>query len=61
MGAGKAYEGGDRDLATGAQRAYGWWLAAGRPEAFDFGMTVDGDLHRTWPGTEDGPSWPVGP
>ncbi|MEU6959875.1 methyltransferase domain-containing protein [Streptomyces chrestomyceticus] len=59
--AGETYQWGDRDLATEAERAYEWWLAAGRPDVFDFGMTVDGDEQRTWFGAEDGPSWPVGP
>ncbi|MFI0258943.1 methyltransferase domain-containing protein [Streptomyces sp. NPDC017056] len=58
---GEAYQWGDRDLATEAERAYGWWLEAGKPQVFDFGMTVDGDTQRTWFGDANGPSWPVGP
>ncbi|MEU7203155.1 methyltransferase domain-containing protein [Streptomyces sp. NPDC045470] len=59
--AGESYQWGDRDLATEAERAYAWWLETDSPEEFEFGMTVDGAEHRTWFGSEDGPSWPVGP
>ncbi|MEV5593592.1 methyltransferase domain-containing protein [Streptomyces sp. NPDC052496] len=73
--AGEAYQWGDRELATEVERAYEWWLGAGRPEVFDFGITVGsggggggggsdgggGGGQRTWFRYADGPSWPVGP
>ncbi|MFD7663210.1 methyltransferase domain-containing protein [Streptomyces sp. NPDC059788] len=61
ISAGETYQWGDRQLAAEAEQAYDWWLEAGKPEVFDFGMTVDGGGHRTWFGSPGGPSWPVAP
>ncbi|WP_053695039.1 methyltransferase domain-containing protein [Streptomyces sp. NRRL F-5755] len=53
--AGETFQWGPRDLAGEAEQAHDWWLQEGRPEVFDFGMTVDEDGQRTWLGAPDRP------
>ncbi|MEU5733185.1 methyltransferase domain-containing protein [Streptomyces antimycoticus] len=42
---GTVHQWGPRDLADETAEALAWWKAAGRPELFDFGMTVTADGH----------------
>ncbi|MEE1941705.1 hypothetical protein V1L54_20240 [Streptomyces sp. TRM 70361] len=40
-GTATARRGGPRRLADGLEGAWRWWPDAGRPEVYDFGMTVE--------------------
>ncbi|MET8680033.1 methyltransferase domain-containing protein [Streptomyces sp. NPDC004647] len=56
-----AYQGGPRRLADELEQAWDIWLAAGKPEVYDFGMTIEPDRQYLW--TRDpanGSRWPVG-
>lgn len=54
-----AYQGGPRHLAEEVEQAWGWWLAEGRPELYDFGLTVTPDQQYAWcRDAETGPRWP---
>ncbi|WP_234357032.1 methyltransferase domain-containing protein [Streptomyces sp. NBRC 110028] len=53
-----AHQGGPRRLADEVERAWDWWLAEGRPELYDFGLTVTPDRQYAWcRDPETGPRW----
>ncbi|MEU0807418.1 protein-L-isoaspartate O-methyltransferase [Streptomyces sp. NPDC005970] len=59
-GAAIAHQGGPRRLVEELERARGWWVSEGRPELYDFGMTVEPDQQYVW--CRDpvaGSRWPV--
>ena len=43
-----AYQGGPRRLADEVERGWDRWLAEGRPELYDFGLTVTPDRQYAW-------------
>ena len=49
-GAGRtvSHQGGPRRLADELERVWDWWLDGGRPELYDFGMTVRADRQYVW-------------
>ncbi|WP_413807997.1 methyltransferase domain-containing protein [Streptomyces sp. OE57] len=49
---------GPRDLADETAEALTWWEGAGRPELFDFGLTVMADGHWVWLG-DPSAAWPL--
>lgn len=54
-----AYQGGPRRLADELEHAWDAWLAHGRPELYDYGMTVTADRQYVWAVDPDtGPRWP---
>ncbi|MFE6775480.1 methyltransferase domain-containing protein [Streptomyces sp. NPDC057702] len=55
-----AYQGGPRHLADELAAAWDWWEDAGRPDVYDFGLTVTPDDQHVWchdPTT--GARWPT--
>nr|WP_202447434.1 methyltransferase domain-containing protein [Streptomyces sp. SID5468] len=50
MGGGRVvvYQGGPRRLADEAERVWDWWRAAGSPELYEWGMTVERGRQRVW-------------
>ncbi|MDW6058043.1 methyltransferase domain-containing protein [Streptomyces sp. FXJ1.4098] len=55
---GAVYEWGPRNLADETADALAWWADSGRPELFDFGLTVTTDGHRVWLG-DPSEAWPL--
>ncbi|MEU9792907.1 methyltransferase domain-containing protein [Streptomyces sparsogenes] len=55
---GAVYQWGPRNLADETADALAWWADAGRPELFDFGLTVTADGHRVWLG-DPSEAWPL--
>ncbi|QKW49579.1 methyltransferase domain-containing protein [Streptomyces buecherae] len=55
---GTVYQWGPRDLADETAAALAWWERAGRPELFDFGLTVTAREHRVWLG-DPARGWPL--
>ncbi|MFT9476847.1 methyltransferase domain-containing protein [Streptomyces sp. 11-1-2] len=49
---------GPRNLADETAQALAWWEGAGRPELFDFGLTVTAERHRVWLG-DPSAAWPL--
>ncbi|PJE96920.1 protein-L-isoaspartate O-methyltransferase [Streptomyces carminius] len=47
-GTATAHQGGPRRLADELAGAWRWWLAADRPEVYDFGMTVEPHHQHVW-------------
>ncbi|MFF7649997.1 methyltransferase domain-containing protein [Streptomyces sp. NPDC007983] len=47
---GGVYQWGPRDLFNELERAYRWWLEAGSPELYDFGLTVTAGGQAAWLG-----------
>ncbi|MEU1629354.1 methyltransferase domain-containing protein [Streptomyces sp. NPDC020096] len=45
---GDVYQWGPRDLFTELDQAYQWWMNAGEPDLYRFGMTVDATGQRVW-------------
>ncbi|MCW2872365.1 methyltransferase domain-containing protein [Actinacidiphila oryziradicis] len=55
-----AHQGGPRRLADELERAWDGWLAEGKPELYDFGMTVEPDRQYVWcRDAAAGPQWPA--
>ena len=55
-----AHQGGPRRLADEVERGWGRWLTEGRPELYDFGLTVTPDQQYAWcRDAGAGPRWPV--
>ncbi|WP_432013285.1 methyltransferase domain-containing protein [Streptomyces cucumeris] len=55
-----AYQGGPRRLADEVEQAWTAWLALGRPELYDYGLTVEPGGQYVWCGDEaTGPRWPL--
>ncbi|MFD8160949.1 methyltransferase domain-containing protein [Streptomyces malaysiensis] len=58
---GAVHQWGPRNLADETAEALTWWEGAGRPELFDFGLTVTADgHHRVWLGAPSA-AWPLTP
>ncbi|ATL84491.1 methyltransferase domain-containing protein [Streptomyces malaysiensis] len=55
---GAVHQWGPRNLADETAEALTWWEGAGRPELFDFGLTVTADGHRVWLG-DPSEAWPL--
>ncbi|MFE2185081.1 methyltransferase domain-containing protein [Streptomyces sp. NPDC059455] len=55
---GAVHQWGPRNLADETAEALAWWEGAGRPELFDFGLTVTADGHRVWLG-DPSAAWPL--
>ncbi|WP_063733530.1 methyltransferase domain-containing protein [Streptomyces sp. RTd22] len=55
---GTVHQWGPRNLADETATALTWWAGAGRPELFDFGLTVGPEGHRAWLG-DPSESWPL--
>ena len=55
---GAVHQWGPRNLADETAAALAWWVGAGRPELFDFGLTVGSEGHRAWLG-DPSQSWPL--
>ncbi|MFD7501173.1 methyltransferase domain-containing protein [Streptomyces sp. NPDC059850] len=54
-----AYQGGPRRLADEVERGWDGWLTEGRPELYDYGLTVTSDQQYAWcRDAETGPRWP---
>ncbi|MER0241191.1 methyltransferase domain-containing protein [Streptomyces sp. HSW2009] len=58
-GDGTTYQWGPRDLADETAAALDWWDRAGRPELFEFGLTVSEHGHRAWAGDPER-GWALG-
>ncbi|MBB5933331.1 methyltransferase domain-containing protein [Streptomyces zagrosensis] len=55
-----AYQGGPHRLADQLEAAWHWWEAEGRPDLYDFGLTVTPDDQYAWCHDPDtGPRWPA--
>ncbi|QLH20620.1 hypothetical protein [Streptomyces sp. Rer75] len=55
---GTVHQWGPRNLADETATALTWRAGAGRPELFDFGLTVELDGHQAWLG-DPSESWPL--
>ncbi|MDF3292374.1 hypothetical protein [Streptomyces silvisoli] len=56
----RALQGGPRRLVDEVEQAWGWWLDAGQPELYDFGMTVELGRQFVWcRDAVTGPQWSV--
>jgi protein-L-isoaspartate(D-aspartate) O-methyltransferase len=55
-----AYQGGPRLLADEIEQAWDWWTAAGKPELYEWGMTVEPGRQQVWcREPKVGPRWPT--
>lgn len=55
----QVYQGGPRRLADEIETAWDWWLSNGRPDVYDFGLTVQPDRQYAWCRDPDGRRWPI--
>lgn len=56
-----AHQGGPRRLADEVESAWDEWAAAGSPELYDFGMTVEPGRQYVWAwDAATGPRWETG-
>ncbi|MFB7910806.1 protein-L-isoaspartate O-methyltransferase [Kitasatospora sp. NPDC056076] len=54
------YQGGPRRIGDEVTAARSAWEELGRPDRYDYGITVTPDSQWAWQGGPDGPRWPIG-
>ncbi|MBD0694121.1 hypothetical protein BG452_02690 [Streptomyces sp. CBMA123] len=52
-------QGGPRRIGDEVMIAWAQWEGLGRPDLFDYGITVTSDAQWAWQGSPDGPRWPI--
>ncbi|MFB6893006.1 protein-L-isoaspartate O-methyltransferase [Kitasatospora sp. NPDC056327] len=54
-------QGGPRRIGDEVTTAWSRWEDLGRPDPYDYGITVTPDAQWAWQGAPDGPRWPIAP
>ncbi|GGU94139.1 protein-L-isoaspartate O-methyltransferase [Kitasatospora aureofaciens] len=52
-------QGGPRRIGDEVMAAWDQWERLGRPELYDYGVTLTPDAQWAWHGSPDGPRWPI--
>ncbi|MBO1413282.1 protein-L-isoaspartate O-methyltransferase [Streptomyces sp. FH025] len=53
------FQGGPRRIGDEVMSAWSRWEELGRPDRYDYGVTVTPDSQWAWQGSPDGPRWPI--